>query len=87
MQHVGTTIFDYAVWMRYADSPNSDEATEWIEFQVPLESLTHPGRPGQPLGEPDRQFVGDLRLAALGYARDAIDEEIRRLQEIAGSMR
>lgn len=73
---IKTTISATAIRMRYADHANSKEATEWIDFQVPLEPLMTPDSGGAyPLGDPELRFLG----AALRNVRELIGAEIQRL--------
>jgi hypothetical protein len=62
------------------------EAEYWIDFQVPLDELKHP-QTNNPLGDPEKQFLSEVRLAALRYARDVIGDETQRLSKLAGRIR
>jgi hypothetical protein len=85
MEHVATTIFEDAIYMRYADSPDPDEATTWVEFQVPLEPLTLPYPNGDvPLGDPQSRYLASIRQAALRYVQDVIADETQRLADQRG---
>jgi hypothetical protein len=80
MTLVKTTISATDIRMRYADHANSKEATEWIDFQVPLEQLMIPDSGGDnPVGDPELRFLGSVDQAALRYVRELISAEIQRL--------
>jgi hypothetical protein len=80
MKLIATTISDTSVHMRYADSHDPMNATQWIDFQVPLAELMLPDDHVEvPLEDPETRYLGAIRLAALRYARKAIDVETRRL--------
>jgi hypothetical protein len=89
MRLVETTIANATVRMRYADHEDLAHATEWIDFRVKIADLAHPRarEVGEGLGDPDLQFLLEIRLAALRYARDTIGDETQRLQELAGHTR
>jgi hypothetical protein len=87
MHLVETKIAESTVRMRYADYDDAIQATEWIDFQVKIADLVHPRGRGDPLGDPDLQFLSEVRLAALRYARDTIGDETQRLQELVGRTR
>ena len=89
LQLVETKILPDAIQLRYADDPDSAVASEWCEFRVRLAGLTHPLVQGQPrtLGDPDAQFLAEVRLAALRYMRDVIGEETQRLSMLIGRIR
>ena len=80
---VETSISESAIRLRYADHSDPAQATEWIDLQVKLAPLLDPSDKKQPLGPPERHFLGGVQLAALFQAQDAINTEIRRLREIA----
>jgi hypothetical protein len=77
---IKTTISETVIRMRYADHANSKEATEWIDFQVPLEPLMIPDSGGQfRLDDPELRFLGSVHQAALLRVRELISAEIQRL--------
>lgn len=84
MQLIETRISAAAVHTRYANDPDVAKATEWFDFQVPLEPLRAPIGHGEPLGDPETRYLVEVRLAALRYLRDVITEEIQRLSNLAG---
>jgi hypothetical protein len=86
MQLTETKILPDSIQMRYADNPDPIEAGEWCEFRVKLAGLPHPMVQGQPrpLGDPDLQFLSEVRLAALRRVRVLIDAENQRLSNLAG---
>jgi hypothetical protein len=86
MKLIETTILANAVHMRFADHHDPKEAEYWIDFQVPLDELKHP-QTNNPLGDPEEQFLSEVRLAALRYARDVIGDETQRLSKLAGRIR
>jgi hypothetical protein len=83
---VETKISEKTVHMRYANDADHVYADQWIDFQVPLASLVHPSEreAKAPLGNPDLQFLSEIRRAALHCARDAITAEIQRLANLDG---
>lgn len=85
MKLIETVVTETAVRMRYADRPQ--DATAWIDFQVPLAELVHPAQTSVPLGDPERQLLAEVRLAALRHVRDVIGGETQRLQELRGRTR
>lgn len=81
MKLVATTITDISVHLRYADHADPTKATEWMEFQVLLKDLLHPGaKQPAPLREPECQYLGEVEESALARAQTAIEQEIRRLK-------
>jgi hypothetical protein len=78
-----TSVTATAVRMRYADHPDPTKATQWVDFQVPIEAQpANPAAdPGRTVG-PELQLFGEVRLAALRHARAVIGEETRRLTEL-----
>ena len=85
---IETTVSEYSVRMRYADKTDPTKALAWIDFCFPLGDLVHPdSRDGQPLGDPEKQYLGEIRLAVLRAARDLIGAEIQRLSALAGRNR
>jgi hypothetical protein len=89
LQLVETKILPDAIQMRYADHSDPALAAQWCEFRVSLAGLNHPLVQGQPkpLGDPDAQFLAEVRLAALRYMRDVIGEETQRLSALIGRIR
>ncbi len=85
MKLIETTITESTVHMRYADNADATKAKHWIDFQVPLDKLTLP--PERPLGDPELQFLAEVRLAALRYVREVTFSENQRLSGLAGRMR
>jgi hypothetical protein len=86
MKLLKTEIYPDAIQMRYADNPDPTQAAEWCEFRVSIKDLPHPRVQGQPepLGDPDLQFLSEVRQAALHRVRDVIAAEIQRLASLAG---
>ncbi|MGA8689318.1 MAG: hypothetical protein WB662_05230 [Methyloceanibacter sp.] len=83
MKHIQTTIGETTIHIRYASDPDAAKATEWLEFQVPIEPLTVPAAGGDfPLGDLQLRHLATIRLAALRYVRDAIGEETQRLSSL-----
>lgn len=77
MKLVETIISETTVKMRYANHEDASEAKHWIDFQVPLHELKQVSDTA--LGDPEPHFLSTVRLAALRYARKAIDDEIQGL--------
>jgi hypothetical protein len=83
MKLIETAISETSVWMRYADETNPDDATQWVDFQIPLKNLAHPFG-SSPLGDPESSLLAEVRLSALRAVRDVIGGEIQRLTTLAG---
>jgi hypothetical protein len=77
MALIETTIKGASVHIRYADDPDPEKAQGWIDFQVPTAPLTLPA--GERLGDLEGRLLRAIRVGALRYVRDQVDEEIRRL--------
>jgi len=78
MKPIATTISSTHVYMRFADDCDSEQASEWFEFQVPLESLKITDQDGERLvGNPNNQYLGVIRRAALLCVQALIAAEIR----------
>ncbi|MGO9721645.1 MAG: hypothetical protein ACLPOA_13955 [Methylocella sp.] len=78
MKPVATTISSTTVHMRFADDPNPAQALEWLDFQIPLETLKITDQDGERLvGNPNNQYLGVIRRAALQYVQALIAAEIR----------
>ncbi|MGA7384381.1 MAG: hypothetical protein WBW81_06735 [Methylocella sp.] len=79
MKPIATTISPTFVQMRFADNPDPEQASEWLDFQVPLENLKIMDQAeGHAVGNPNNQCLGDIRRAALRYVQALIADEIRR---------
>jgi hypothetical protein len=75
-----TTIPKWTIRIRIADNDDPEKATEWAEFEIPLEPLRFADQGGtRSLGNPGDQLLTISQVAALRYMRDAISAEIRRL--------
>ena len=84
MQLIETTVTETSVLMRFADNADRSQATEWIDFAVPVAGLTLQGQNGDiPLGDIQMRHLASIRLAALRHARGVIGDEIHRLSQIA----
>jgi hypothetical protein len=86
MELFETKILPNAVYMKFVDDPDPQKMDYWIEFQVPLDELKHP-QTANDLGDPELQFLSEIRLAALRYAREVIGDETQRLSQLAGRIR
>jgi hypothetical protein len=84
MKLIETAITETAVYMRYADDADPEKAEQWIDFQVPLEKLELVDRP---LGDPELQFLAEVRQPALRYVRETVAAETQRLANLAGRRR
>ena len=83
MKLVETKVTSASVHMRYADNLDPSKATQWVDFQVPIDAVWAPdGPPGTPSIDPERQGLGEIRLAALRHARGVIGDETRRISEL-----
>jgi hypothetical protein len=85
MNLVETTIGESLVHLRFADDPN--QSLFWIDIQVPLSELKSPNEQDQPLTNLDMQYLAEVRLAALQYARAIIGAETQRLSALVGRRR
>jgi hypothetical protein len=80
MTIVQTTISGTTIQMSIADDRDPEKATQWLDFEIPLEPLIIATPHGaQPLGDPGTHPLATIQEAALRYVRDAITVEIRRL--------
>jgi hypothetical protein len=80
MMPIYTHISDSYIHMRFADNPDAAHAHIWIDFRVPIEGLTLATASGeQALGDPEKRWLGTIRLAALRYARDVLSAETQDL--------
>jgi hypothetical protein len=70
-----------SVRLRCADNPDPALATQSIDMTVSYGKLTTPSASDKPLGPPELQYLGEVQLAALLYARSAINIEIQRLRD------
>lgn len=82
MKLVETSIGGAFVRLRFADDPNRDQSSSWIDIQVPLSDLKN--QKNERLTDLDMQYLGEVRLAALQYARAIIGAENQRLSGLAG---
>lgn len=78
MKLTETSVTETAIRMRFADDVDPAKATQWLDFQVPLAGLLHPNNQVE-LVQPDLQFLGEVRRAALAYARGIIADETQRI--------
>jgi hypothetical protein len=79
MKHMATVISDSAVHIRFAEQGENSEAEYCIDILVPRYRLTLPPDIEPTLGKPEIRSLKKIKLAALHYARDVIDEETQRL--------
>lgn len=81
---VSTTITDTHIKMRIADHKDTDKATQWLEFQVPLKDLeiTLSATAKMPLSDPEIVQLLEVHLAALRRARDVIGAETQRYAKL-----
>jgi hypothetical protein len=84
MELVETTVSLSTIRLQLANNADPERATEWVEFEMPSERLMKADGK-TPLGDPVSKRLVTVQLSALQYARDAIDEEIRRLLNIASA--
>ena len=85
MKLVETKISETAVHMRYADNTDSAQATEWIDFQVPIAGLIAFDQ-RTPLGNVEERHLAETHLAALRHVRELIGAEAQRLSRLADSL-
>jgi hypothetical protein len=80
MAPIATTISPTSIHMRFADNADPEKAEEWVDFRVPLNALKLADQGGErALGNPDHEYLGVIRRAALQYVQALIAAEIRRL--------
>jgi hypothetical protein len=77
MTLIETNVTGDAVRIRLADHIDPAKASEWLEFQAPVDKLPLP----PPQDALERRFLAEIQAAALRHARGAIAAEIRRLEE------
>jgi hypothetical protein len=80
MKLIETIVTEKTVRMRYADNEDAAKASQWIDFQVPLDKLEHADQTA--LGEPELRYLAQVRQAALRYARGVIGDETQRLASL-----
>jgi hypothetical protein len=73
------------VYMRFADNPDADEASEWIEYSLPnAEHLILPSVTGNfPLGPLSARQLATIQLAALLRVQSVVGAEIQRLSSLS----
>ena len=69
MKIVETRVTEASIHMWLANDPELHNATEWLEVELPLESLE----------VSDRHSLADARRAALTVVRNVVDRELDRL--------
>jgi hypothetical protein len=86
MKLISTSLTETSIRMRYADHADPTKATQWFDFQVPLTELVDPRSRGSqtpdPLGDPNQEYLGAVRLAALRYVRNLVGDETQRLTAV-----
>jgi hypothetical protein len=80
LDFIETTITKTNVHLRYADNTDPTKVVELMDFQFLLASLKQPNGGGTTLGDPELQYLLEIRAAVLLHARDAINAEIQRLR-------
>ena len=66
MQLIETKVLATTIQMRLADNPDPTQATEWIEFSVPLGPLTLPSHAGDlALGDPLKRMLGSIQQGVM----------------------
>lgn len=82
---IETTIAADSVRMRFANDAGPTKATERIDFRIPLDGLVVPvDKKEKPaLGDPERQFLAEIRAAALFRVQNATAAEIQRLRSVS----
>ena len=76
MKLMETNVSGSSVRMQFANESNPALATEWLEFEAPIDLLKTEA--ATPLGDPSARRLVAVQLALLHHMRDAIDEEISR---------
>ena len=74
MKLLQTSVSATSIRMRFANDADPTKASQWVDFQVPLDQLG--------LSDLERQLLAELRLAALRHARGVIGDEVRRISEL-----
>ena len=83
MKLVETTVTSKTVRMRFAEGADPTKPNEWIDFQVPIGSLTLPSE--TELGDPRLRRFALVQQAALRFVRDAISAEIQGISSLVES--
>jgi hypothetical protein len=83
MKLIETIVSATSVRMRYSNDEDAAQATQWIDFQVPIADLKGPDQ-HNPLGDIECRYLAEIRLVALRYAREVIGVETQRLSNLAG---
>jgi hypothetical protein len=81
MKLMETNVSGSSVRMQFANDPNPALATEWLEFEAPIDLLKT--QAASPLSDPSARRLVVVQLALLHQMRDAIDEEVRRFESTA----
>jgi hypothetical protein len=85
MKLIETIVTTTSVRMRYADNADAAKASQWVDFQVPLADLKHPENQLEMNPEKlESQLLAEIHQAALRCARDALNNEMRRLSGLRG---
>jgi hypothetical protein len=80
MKLIETNVSAKSVHMRIADDGDLTKAKSWIDFRLPLDSLTLPSE--TKIGDPELQLLGVIQIAALRYARGVVADEAQRLAKL-----
>jgi len=80
MNIIETTISGTSVRMRVANDADPAKATEWVEFQVPCGPLVLDNK--TLVGNPQRQHLGAMQIAALRRAQTAVNTAIREIEAV-----
>jgi len=81
---VETAIRPTTIRLRYADADDPAAATEWIDLHFAAKDLKNP-KSGNPLGNLEPRYLLEIQAAALHHARDIMEAEIQRLNEVMRS--
>ena len=82
MKLIETTVSETTVHLQLADDADLERATEWFEFEVPLEGLVIDAEEN-PLGDPAKRRLATIQRAALHRVLVAVTAEIARLAILA----
>lgn len=83
MKLIETNISARSVRMQFANDPNPGMATEWLEFEAPLDLLK--AADSSSFGDPTSRPLVTVQLSLLHHMRLAIEGEIQRLSKVSTS--
>jgi hypothetical protein len=82
MKLIETVRTATAIRMRYTDNADPTKATQWLDFQVPLQKLEHANKVPMDPVTIEGQGLAEVSMAALRSAWGAIEDELKRLRKV-----